>query len=41
MIDVSWLNMAAWPLWLQVPGAIIGIWGLWKLLTLPYWGPTA
>lgn len=35
------IYIANWPLWLQIPGAILGLWALWKISTFGYWGPTA
>lgn len=41
MTPFDLINIAVWPLWLQIPAVIIGLWVLWKALTVPYWGPTA
>jgi len=35
-IAFSWVG---WPLWAQVPLFLFGLWGVWKLLTVPMWGP--
>lgn len=36
---IELFDMSAWPVWIQVPGAILGLWFAFKTITMPYWGP--
>ncbi len=38
MLDL--LDIAAWPTWVQIPAILAALWMLFKMATVPYWGPS-
>ncbi len=34
------LDITSWPVWIQVPAILSGLWMLFKMATVPYWGPS-